>query len=34
MLIETDLFTHMPELHTPRLTLRAVRMTDARDIYA
>ena len=34
MLIETDVLAHLPPLHTPRLTLRAVRMTDARDIFA
>ncbi len=33
MLIETDIFASLPTLSTPRLTLRAARMSDARDMY-
>ena len=33
MLIEADLFAHLPTLQTQRLTLRPARMTDARDMY-
>ncbi len=33
MLIESDVYAHLPPLATPRLTLRAARMTDARDLY-
>ena len=33
MLIESDIFARLPTLRTPRLTLRAARMTDARDMY-
>jgi [ribosomal protein S5]-alanine N-acetyltransferase len=33
MLIENDIFSRLPPLVTPRLTLRAARMTDARDLY-
>lgn len=28
-----DLFSHLPTILTPRLTLRPVRMTDAEDLY-
>ena len=28
-----NVFTRLPELTTPRLTLRSMRMSDARDIY-
>ena len=34
MLIDTDIFAQLPTLRTPRLTLRAVRMSDAPDMYA
>ncbi len=33
MLFESDVFANLPPLHTPRLTLRAARMSDARDMY-
>lgn len=33
MLFETDIFAQLPVLRTPRLTLRAARMTDARDMF-
>ena len=33
MLLESDVFANLPPLHTPRLTLRAARMSDARDMY-
>ena len=33
MLIESDIFAQLPTLRTPRLTLRAARMSDARDMY-
>lgn len=33
MQIENSIFYRLPTLHTPRLTLRAARMTDARDMY-
>ena len=34
MLIDRETFSFLPTLQTPRLTLRAVRMTDAHDLYA
>ena len=34
MLIDTDIFAQLPSLRTPRLTLRAARMSDAGDMYA
>ena len=34
MQIENSIFYRLPTLRTPRLTLRAARMTDARDMYA
>jgi len=34
MLIDSDIFAQLPTLRTPRLTLRAVRMSDAGDMYA
>jgi len=33
MLIQNDIFSRMPTLRTPRLTLRAARMSDARDMF-
>ena len=33
MLFYTDIFAQLPILRTPRLALRAARMTDARDMY-
>ena len=33
MLIDCDLFSQMPTLRTPRLLIRAARMTDARDMF-
>ena len=33
MLFNTDIFAQLPTLRTPRLALRAARMTDARDMY-
>lgn len=33
MLFESDVFANLPPLYTPRLTLRAARMSDARDMY-
>lgn len=34
MLIDCDIFAQLPTLRTPRLTLRAARMSDAPDMYA
>lgn len=34
MLFETDIFAKLPTLRTPRLSLRAARMSDAEDVYA
>ena len=34
MLIDSDIFAQLPTLRTPRLTLRAARMSDAGDMYA
>ncbi len=34
MLIESDIFADLPTLRTPRLVLRAARMSDAGDMYA
>jgi [ribosomal protein S5]-alanine N-acetyltransferase len=33
MLIEADIFSRLPTLSTPRLTLRPARMADAHDMY-
>lgn len=34
MLIDSDIFAQLPTLRTPRLILRAARMSDAGDMYA
>ena len=33
MLIDSEIFAQLPSLKTPRLTLRAARMSDAQDMY-